>query len=98
MNDRIIDSHQDECIISCCGNGCMKKNMGRIDQVLRMGISLGLIYLGLFDYTGLLTDPLTGYIAVLVGLVNLFVAILRYCPLYRLAGINTCQKQPSGTK
>lgn len=78
--------------------GSMKKNIGRFDQVLRIGISVGLIYLGFFDFTRIVTDPLSGYVLGFFGVASLFVAIIRFCPLYYLTGINTCQRQPSDTK
>ncbi len=70
----------------------MKKNIGRFDQILRMGIGLGLIYIGFID-TSFIDDPLSSNIIGGFGALNIFVALLRSCPLYSLTGISTCQEK-----
>lgn len=61
----------------------MKKNIGNIDAIIR--IILGLVILSLV-FLG--PKTLWG----LVGLIPIFTGIIRYCPLYPILGINTCQK------
>jgi hypothetical protein len=56
-------------------------NVGRIDQVLRIGG--GLLLLALFA-----TDVIGPW--GMIGIVPLATGLLRFCPLYRLLGINTC--------
>ena len=68
----------------------MKINVGRLDQVLRVGISLILIYVGFID-SSLIEDSLSSNIIGTIGVLNLIVALSRFCPLYVIAGINTCQ-------
>jgi len=70
----------------------MVKNIGRLDQVLRAGISIGLIYIAFTDDSPI-NDTLSGYIIGGIGIVSLFVSIIRYCPLYALADISTCPKK-----
>ncbi len=70
----------------------MKKNMGRLDQFLRLGISLILIYAGFIDQE-MISDPLTSWIVGGIGIASLFFALTRFCPLYALAGINTCSHE-----
>ncbi len=67
----------------------MKQNVGRLDQVLRIGIGLGLIYVGFID-SQLIKDSLSSNIIGTLGTINLLVALLRHCPLYTYTGINTC--------
>lgn len=67
----------------------MKINIGRFDQFLRIGISAGLIYIGFIDKT-LIEDELSSNIIGTIGIINLIVAVIRFCPLYVVAGINTC--------
>jgi len=67
----------------------MKTNMGRLDQVLRVGTSLGLIYLGFFK-PQLINDSFSRYLIGSIGIISLIIAALRHCPLYTLSGINTC--------
>ena len=67
-----------------------KKNIGVFDMVLRLGLSLVAIYLGFIE-SDVITDRLSSMVIGILGLLNLVVALLRYCPLYALAGINTCK-------
>jgi len=67
----------------------MTPNVGRFDQVLRFGIGLGLIYVGLIDEQ-FINDPLSSYIIAAIGILNMSVSLIRYCPLYVIVGINTC--------
>ena len=59
----------------------MKTNVGLIDRVIR--ISLGLLLLGLYA-----TNVIGAW--GLVGVVPLATGLVRFCPLYRLLGIQTC--------
>lgn len=70
----------------------MVSNIGRFDQILRIGISVGMIYIGLID-NQFIPDPISSYIIGGLGVINLIVAVVRYCPLYLVAGINTCQNK-----
>ncbi len=70
----------------------MKINVGRLDQILRLGISFLLIYIGFIDEV-FIDDTLSSYIIGGFGVVNLIVAILRTCPVYSLASINTNQAE-----
>ena len=68
------------------------RNIGRLDQVLRIGISLGLVYVGLIDEQ-FIQDPFSSYIIGTVGALNFIIALARFCPLYVIAGINTCNRR-----
>ncbi|MFQ5644850.1 MAG: DUF2892 domain-containing protein [Thiogranum sp.] len=68
----------------------LEQNIGKMDRVLRIGISSLLIYISLID-TEFISDPLSSGILAFLGLGNLFIALIRFCPLYALAGINTCK-------
>jgi len=70
----------------------MTKNVGRLDQIIRTGISLGLIYVGIIDEK-MIHDPLSSNIIGIIGALNLNVAIIRICPLYILTGIDTCSDE-----
>lgn len=59
----------------------MKTNMGTIDRVLRLVVGLVLLYLA---FTGAI--GLWGYI----GIVPVVTALVGFCPLYRIIGIQTC--------
>ena len=59
----------------------MKSNVGGIDRALRILLGLALIVLAA---TG--TIGVWGWI----GLVFLATGVFRFCPIYRLLGLNTC--------
>jgi hypothetical protein len=66
----------------------MYKNMGRLDQLLRLGMGMALVYVGIID-SGLISDQMFALLVGAVGVVNLVAATFRTCPVYLLAGINT---------
>ena len=59
----------------------MTSNIGSWDRNLRIGV--GLVLLGLV-FVG--PQTLWG----LVGLVPLMTGLARFCPVYRVSGVNTC--------
>lgn len=61
----------------------MKKNIGTTDMVIRFIV-------GLFLLSLIFWGPKTLW--GLVGLVPILAGAIRFCPLYPLLGINTCQK------
>ncbi len=71
-----------------------KCNMGVFDRVLRTGIGLLLIYFGFID-TGFIGGGLIAALAGVLGVVNVFAALVGVCPLYKLAGI--CTYHPDKT-
>lgn len=65
-----------------------KKNVGFIDKIFRIIISLALIGFGYIQLTQV-GDMFSGYGFIVFGVVFLFIALVGYCPLYSLVGINT---------
>ena len=63
-------------------------NVGRFDQILRLGIGAALVWVGFIDTT-VIDDRLIATLVGLSGLLNIAAALLRVCPVYNLAGINT---------
>lgn len=61
----------------------MRKNVGTVDMAIRFII-------GLFLLSLIFWGPKTLW--GLVGLVPIIAGAIRFCPLYTLLGINTCQK------
>lgn len=66
----------------------LTRNLSRLDQVLRIGVGLVLVYMGFID-TSLIGDTYLAVAAGVFGAINVVVGIGGYCPLYRLAGIQT---------
>jgi len=66
----------------------MKANVGGIDRLIRLIAGIALIA---FGAVGGLATP-WNYVAMGVGVVFALTALIRFCPLYPLLGINTCAK------
>jgi len=64
----------------------MKGNVGMIDRIVRF--ILGITFLILF----FIVNSSMKYIAILLGIVLLFTAVTKFCPLYTLFGIHTHEK------
>ena len=75
--------------------GRIRRNMGPLDQLLRAGIGLGLIWFGFFD-DWFITDRVAGALLGAFGIVNLLFAPLAVCPVYLIAGISTCPADNPG--
>lgn len=60
----------------------MNANVGTIDRVLRIVVGIALIAMAAMGTIGM-----WGYI----GVVPLGTALIGFCPLYRILGMNTCK-------
>ncbi len=70
----------------------MSTNVGGIDRILRIVAGIALL---LFAITGV---PATGFNWVgWIGVVPLLTALIGFCPLYRLVGVDTCKVKNAGT-
>lgn len=65
------------------------KNIGRLDQVIRIVISTSMIYAG-FVNAELIQDKFSSILLGVIGAILMCTVILRSCPLYILIGWNTC--------
>lgn len=65
----------------------MKKNMGNADRIIRVLIAAVFAYL---YFSGTVTGT-PGLILVILGGVFVLTSLVSFCPLYTLAGINTCK-------
>ena len=65
-----------------------KRNLGTPDRIARALVGIILIYIGFIDQT-LITSQVLRILIGLFGALNLFGGIVSFCPLYRLADINT---------
>lgn len=68
-----------------------KINVGVIDRILRLGISVVLFYLALF-YPVTSQDVMTSYILIAAGVINTVVALIGVCPVYMLIGVSTASR------
>ncbi len=67
----------------------MNINVGRLDQLIRIIFSFALVYIGFIDET-IISDPLSSNIVGYFGAAMMFIAVVRFCPLYSIVGFNTC--------
>lgn len=71
----------------------IQKNIGNLDLIIRLIISTGMIYFGFFNLS-IIQDKFSATIIGVLGVLNLIVALVRFCPLYAAVGINTfCQSK-----
>ncbi len=69
----------------------MKANVGGIDRILRFVLGAVLAVIGLKPgLVGLSGEGALHWVLLVVGLVMLGTAALKFCPLYPLIGLNTC--------
>lgn len=66
-------------------------NVGTIDRAVRMAVGLILIALPYMTDLALWTNPAARWISIVVGAVLVATALGRFCPLYRLLGMDTCR-------
>lgn len=67
----------------------LEHNMCPLDRAIRVGIAVGLMYVG-FVNTFLIDESIINGILGAFGVINLFSAALANCPVYTIAGISTC--------
>ena len=67
----------------------MTSNVGNIDRIARF--VLGLVLLALPFATNMVQSTPATVICVVVGLVMLATSAMKFCPMYRILGIQTCK-------
>lgn len=65
----------------------MKRNMGKIDKIVRFTIA---VIIALLVYYGVIQGALS-YILLTVAAVFLLTSLTGFCPLYGFCGLNTCK-------
>jgi len=68
------------------------KNVGHLDQVIRLLINTGMIYVG-FINKELLQDDFSSILLGAIGVALMYPVITRSCPMYILMGWNTCRNE-----
>ncbi|SEO71298.1 Protein of unknown function [Salinihabitans flavidus] len=70
----------------------MTANVGNIDRVIRLIVGIVLVVLPIFTTSTIWANPVIAYGAVIIGLVLIVTSALKFCPLYRILGMSTCQR------
>ena len=74
----------------------MKKNMGKIDRILRAILAVALLAAGLFWLEGLSGD-LTGIIVATLSLIPIFTSSTAFCPIFSMLKIHSFSKKECET-
>lgn len=69
----------------------MQANVGSIDRIARTIAGLVLIAAAFIPTLPLAASPLSQWGAVIVGVVLIVTALVRFCPLYTIFGLSTCK-------
>lgn len=69
----------------------MKKNVGSTDRIVRVVLA---IVFGVLYFSGTVTGT-AGIVLAVLGAVFLLTAMVGFCPLYTLVGVNTCPNKNS---
>lgn len=65
-----------------------ERNAGKYDRLIRTLLGTGLVAMAYYG-PHLLSDPLVVVVVWVFGIINLVTGISGFCPVYKLAGINT---------
>ncbi|MBE9515900.1 MAG: EAL domain-containing protein [Proteobacteria bacterium] len=63
-------------------------NLSGIDRMVRLSLGIFMLWLGLVA-TDLLADGAINITIAIVGIINVFSAVLSHCPIYKMVGIST---------
>ena len=69
----------------------MSANVGSADRIVRFVVGILLIVAPFVTHFALWQSAVFHWGAVVVGVVLVLTALVRFCPLYRLIGANTCR-------
>ena len=64
----------------------MTQNVGSVDKIIRLVLGIILLALGIFQ---LGIASLWGILAVIVGVVLIVTALIKFCPIFKILGINS---------
>lgn len=69
----------------------MLANVGNVDRILRIVVGIVLVLLPSVTSFGA-TSALLTWGSIVVGAILVLTAAFKFCPLYRILGMNTCSK------
>ena len=69
----------------------MTRNIGIVDSLARQVLGLLLLVLPFVSTYSMFAGSTAKVVAVVAGLLLVGTSAVRFCPLYRLVGIKTCQ-------
>lgn len=69
----------------------MTANLGSIDRAFRVILGIALLALPFLSGWAIFGSTTAMLVSVIVGVVMIATSALRFCPLYRVLGIQTCK-------
>jgi len=72
----------------------MNPNIGPLDRLIRLILGIVLIGAALSGNT-LFGGIAVQYVAFALGIIAILTSVIRFCPLYRILGIQTCDCEAS---
>ncbi|WP_439154283.1 YgaP family membrane protein [Yoonia sp.] len=69
----------------------MTANVGTWDRLLRIILGVALIVAPLINFMGLGSTSTLAYTLMGIGVILVVTGAFKFCPLYRLFGVSTCQ-------
>lgn len=70
----------------------MTMNIGTLDRAVRLIIGLILLAVPFVSSIALFQSTTATIISVVLGVILIATAAMKFCPLYRVLGIRTCQR------
>jgi hypothetical protein len=70
----------------------MRKNVGKIDSILRFLFGLFLVWLGLFHFQGL-NGEIIGFIVAILSIIPFTISAIKVCPVFTLFKISSISKK-----
>jgi hypothetical protein len=69
----------------------MSKNVGKIDRLFRLILGALLVVAPFVTSIAMLQSSTGTAISVLLGLILIATSAVRFCPIYRVLGVQTCK-------
>ena len=69
----------------------MTKNIGTADRIFRIALGIILLAAPFVSGFGIFNSSAATIVAVIAGIVMLATSSVRFCPMYRIFGIQTCK-------
>ena len=69
----------------------MTSNVGSIDRIVRALLGIILIAAPFVSGLAIFASQAATIVSVIVGIVMLATSAMRFCPLYRMLGVQTCK-------
>ena len=69
----------------------MTNNVGKLDRIFRLVLGIVLLAAPFISGMALFQSGTATIISVIVGLVMIGTSAMKFCPLYRVLGIQTCK-------